>query len=472
MSRLRSRSYGGPISLTESIVTRLYHIYYQSLVYETNSSYMQDVDVYLGEETIEDYLSARDRVVNKHRPWLNDLHPCSHQKIKVAGWDTERSVIHSVIEEGWTEYTKTYTYNNSYAYLHNWSTVALDENPLETPGINENSACSAYGDVDWVTLSDAFGEACKSLIPNAFFTGEDAVENDLFVQAFKTLLNPSNAIRETFRFAKWYKRVRGKGGFPLTLGNIANVVKGVANGNLLWQFAIKPAIHDIRATFDAHRAIDARIGYLSSHASSYVPIRVRRKNPSDISTDVRPTRPSQNPPTIWRECSEKKVVGSISAWGKVRSDIAVRPRWAAYIEYFGLNKIQGTIWELIPFSFVLDWFSNAQERINKLTRVQVSEPYTEIKNIAYARKSSELWDVFTSHPGWPNANTKPTSPTTLFSVEKSDYQRYIKCPGPGGFFTDPNLSVGKYASLGSLVIQRALKNVDGWELPVSSFLKP
>jgi hypothetical protein len=124
------------------------------------------------------------------------------------------------------------------------------------------------------------------------------------------------------------------------------------------------------------------------------------------------------------------------AQGRVRTDINDVSKWRAYAEYFGLNKVVGTAWELIPFSFVVDWFTNAQERINDLTRVRLGEsPFYNLVGVG-----SSIHDIvsheFCITPGYDEVNSlnlvAPTDPVVAFTSNVSSYSRIPGLPDTSG----------------------------------------
>jgi hypothetical protein len=125
----------------------------------------------------------------------------------------------------------------------------------------------------------------------------------------------------------------------------------------------------------------------------------------------------------------------MSAMGRVREDINEASRWRAYTEYFGLNKVVGTAWELIPFSFVVDWVTNAQERLNDLTRIRLGDsPFYNLTGIGSSIKQV-LQHQLCITPGVDTVygmTLDSESPIPVLSVETSKYTRIPGLPDTSG----------------------------------------
>jgi hypothetical protein len=304
---------------------------------------------------------------------------------------------------------------------------------------------------DWFKLTSQFDEACDSLIPSSFLLGEDITENDIFIDAFKLVLNPSNIIKDFLNIVKKSSVLKKK----RTLGAIANVLKGSANGWLSYNFAMKPAIEDIQKALLAHIAVDSRLTYLTSARGRFVPIRVRRVLPSNVDNLSDPTGHD----VLYLNTSVKESIGCISAMGRVRDDLSWNDTWSAYLQYFGIGKVAGLAWELIPFSFVADWFVDGRQAVNELTRLHTGSAYSEITSICSSTKTVVKQDLLITPSITSVYGSKPlTSPLRhlLASRERSTYVRTPRIPETSGVVDFSTLGSFQVTALGSLLIQKFL----------------
>jgi hypothetical protein len=144
----------------------------------------------------------------------------------------------------------------------------------------------------------------------------------------------------------------------------------------------------------------------------------------------------------------------------VRDDIGQQEAWKYYLQSFGLDKVVGLLWELVPFSFVLDWFTNAQERINSLSgNMFVDSPFTAFKRFTVSIKDIErqthyCLPNFQESTHGMNTWDKPTKPFAVLETLQTRYQRLLKIPSTSGVVDLRNLGLFHAISGGALVIQR------------------
>jgi hypothetical protein len=354
--------------------------------------------------------------------------------------------------------------------------------------------------VDWAPIADAFDEQCKSLVPASFFLGETMYESSIFKEALLFVANPSRAVGHLI------KDVQRRGLHRMNLGKIAHYYKGLSNSvshlrssksiiaasdrsakllsdrsivgrlasiqnenairsvfkeginlHLAYKFGVVPAIDDIKHMLSAHSEVEKRLMFLNKNRGRYAPIRASRKIPASFTPGE-----SHSDGYLSFEPRLKKAYTKavIFGMGKVRDDIHEASRWRAYTEYFGLNKVIGLGWELIPFSFVVDWFTNSQEVVNKLTRIPLGEsPFMNIACVGHSIKNVSLYD-YMCNPGMDIDEgmniTDPSSPFRIFSYSISDYHRIPGFPSTSFFDNPSNLGLFRGISGGELLIQKFL----------------
>lgn len=372
-----------------------------------------------------------------------------------------------------------------------------DEIFAELPRTHD--AGTVFPTVDWADLADAFDEKTKSLIPSSFFLGETMYESSIFKTALSFVVSPSRAV------GRLIKDVQMRGLHRLNLGKIAHyyrqrdrrvshlrsyesvvsasnrsiklladrdvgtnlfgnqlqaltrfTLKELVDLHLSYKFGVVPAIHDVTSMFAAHSEVEKRLKYLNDHRGSYVPIRASKKLPASYTPGDLPSTGSLAHGPVLQDAYTKAVIFGM---GKIRDDINEASRWRAYSEYFGLNKIIGLGWELVPFSFVVDWFTNAQEVVNKLTRVPLGEsPYMNLACIGHSQKNVSQYD-YICNPGY-NAGVgtlvQPNSPFSVFEFAISSYTRQSGFPNTSLFDSMSNFGLFRAFTGAELLLQKIL----------------
>jgi len=250
-----------------------------------------------------------------------------------------------------------------------------------------------------------------------------------------------------------------KGWRRKNLGHIASELsRDGANGFLSYNFAIKPAISDIQSAIASHHKVSQRMQFLISHRGRYVPVRVMRSFERSPDFSNPGPMPSGESSSMYAVVT-KRSTARLGCWAKVREDLTYNEIWKAYLEYFGINKIVGLAWELIPFSFIVDWFTNAQERINSLTRIRTGGPFTELLGFFASTKEESTTTVFL-RPGFNHGYGFPmlrSDPFEIASKTSTSYNRYPTIPDTSGVVDISTLGLFHSFAGASLIIQRALK---------------
>jgi hypothetical protein len=114
------------------------------------------------------------------------------------------------------------------------------------------------------------------------------------------------------------------------------------------------------------------------------------------------------------------------------------------------------MWELIPFSFVIDWVSNAQEHVNQMTRISLGSPYTEFTRLMYSVLERTICARYVQTPTFQDSYWTvlgPDSPTLVAKFEQRVYRRTFSYPAPTPHLDFSGIGKGKLLSLGELAIQ-------------------
>jgi len=338
-----------------------------------------------------------------------------------------------------------------------------------------NMATYTFSRPDWFSVVDQFNESIDSLISEKFFSGEFLSESGIFGDAIQLVLNPKKALKHFFR------NVIDSGLKHQTLGHIDNYFRGsnrlkllsnrdlksgldaipaslkdIVNAHLFYKFGVRPAIRDLISALDVHSRVLKRMEYLVAHEGDYVPIRVRRVIPVSFDGGYTVT------PYVGvalRQSAQHTIV-NLFAMGRVRSGINEMSGFRAYAEYFGLNKVVGTAWELIPFTFVFDWFTNAQERINELTRIRLGEgTFYNLVGLGHSTRDVVEKQMLIT-PGYNISRgltlTSTDQPIVAYDIVGSIYNRSPGIPDTSGVVDISALGSFQGVTGSELLLQKAI----------------
>ncbi|UJQ85199.1 MAG: putative maturation protein [Leviviridae sp.] len=152
------------------------------------------------------------------------------------------------------------------------------------------------------------------------------------------------------------------------------LLKAVANGNLSWQFAIKPMISDARSLFDIQDIVNKRVKELNKVFSDSGK-RYRVKLGVDTGENLTAVRTVQSTPSSCFIRGVTLTQTTAEYWGTVRWKATVpRPvdpddvRRLALASSLGLGLDPATfvshVWNAMPWSWLVDWFGNVGDFIN------------------------------------------------------------------------------------------------------------
>lgn len=424
-------------------------------------------EVYLDKKTLTWRRLRRPRLPKIDMSWdgpglarhqLRPINPCTHSTVRikpVKGFETFWSVYRDLGSPVWER-----SESSSRMYSDGAQFARLRFGAEWYANLNNSSFHPGYTSGDWIghdwfALADSFDEASSQILSSSSMLGESIYESAIFVDALKCVINPTNAIRLLLKAAGRH----GKKMRRMTLGQASRyIAKRSANSYLTTKFGILPAVEDIKSALLAHSRVKDRLAYLRARGGKFVPVRVRQDTYSDIAN--LPLELTTSFSSYQWHCDSKMSRAVVGGWCRVREDLSFGDTWSAYLQHFGVNKVAGLVWELIPFSFVADWFTNAQERINRLTRFRTGSPFSEITNL-WASEKKTVADGIYFLPGYESTYsaplTRPNSPSRVLDRESIQYNRYTSIPDTSGVFDFSTLGPFHLLASGALILQRTLR---------------
>lgn len=158
------------------------------------------------------------------------------------------------------------------------------------------------------------------------------------------------------QFKELPQRIRGHG---------RDLLKEVAQGHLSWRWAIKPMMGDIRKMLDFQKAVNDRVQWLK-HLRDGNGLKRRCSLASDENTGAW-SGSSPIHTNGFTVQARSRVLHSMRMWGTVQYKVApgtVLPETDSEINYLAWRLTYGitshealaTAWELLPWSWAVDWF--------------------------------------------------------------------------------------------------------------------
>lgn len=232
------------------------------------------------------------------------------------------------------------------------------------------------------------------------------------------------------------------------------LLKKVAAGYLTWRWAIKPMIGDIQKLWTFTKAVNSRIRYLKALQDGKV---IKRKATLD----------SDESTTAWEGAFiahsngalvqfDRRYHTTMKTWGTVRynADPSIEFPASDDIELKGLAQdlVLGTTpwgsvrtaWELMPWSWFVDWFLGVGTLIDA-TGNTVPLEWSHNCIMRTLTTKSEYVDV--SPPSWATLSGVPVANV----VRK---ERYVAAPSLPFALSLPLLDSGKWSILGALAALR------------------
>lgn len=129
--------------------------------------------------------------------------------------------------------------------------------------------------------------------------------------------------------------------------------KSFANRFLAYKFGILPFISDLSKLLEGHEIISQHIKKVNSMAGQTVRHRMNVGTISGSASWRRPTSASTSVPEYVEYKGEAYTIARIKVFRRYNQQDTLN----VYADYYGA-KLAQVVWEMIPYSFVVDWFVN------------------------------------------------------------------------------------------------------------------
>lgn len=194
---------------------------------------------------------------------------------------------------------------------------------------------------------------------------------------FKGIIERAAKFRAKSPRAAAYYRYRVRKRFRDNLKDPKQAHKKISDGWLIWNFAVKPSLKDIRNVTDSVKKLQKRLEFLRDHNGDKIVVDYRegwKARDGVINSSAGILFPDCPPGVTYvkpvetgldveyvvesRLCAHALVQFDINP-ALLYSESAIY--WAMAV-YHGLLALGSTVWEGIPFSFVIDWFLSEKQR--------------------------------------------------------------------------------------------------------------
>lgn len=236
-------------------------------------------------------------------------------------------------------------------------------------------------------------------------------------------------------------------GRALRTKSVKYTLKRFADLHLTYSFGIKPLISDIEALIGSAKALQKKLAFLRKNSGK--PVRV------DFSKDVFPVSPLGTT-VILDNVNEKVVhrnegyVCKYHAFATIIYDVSrisdLELQLKLLTRRFGLDKPLGTLWELTPWSFVIDWVFSIGQWLDRITPA-VTLPVRFI-DLGYSVKIKrrDIVRLDRKFPKGGNGNFQA-------GIFRSRYVRYPGLPVSFSSLSDSDLTLRQLALSMSLSLQ-------------------
>jgi hypothetical protein len=233
-------------------------------------------------------------------------------------------------------------------------------------------------------------------------------------------------------------------------------LKELANLNLLYQFGVAPLVSDFKAFLNIRGAVQKRIRQLENRSCRAVRL-TQRTSPIVISKPV--SIGSEAGGHIINGVWSGTVKGALSADVKSFFVNDASSQVKLYSSALGLSSPLMNAWEIVPFSFVADWFLPIGDTFQRIERklglhetvrsCSLANEMHSIKVDAKLHAKVRFYD--SGYPGWSDRE---------YAMPLCHYTSYIRQPGlpvcplispPSGW------SLNRTGLSLSLVAQKAIK---------------
>jgi hypothetical protein len=244
------------------------------------------------------------------------------------------------------------------------------------------------------------------------------------------------------------------------LGAVMRALKSTSDGYLAWTFGVKPMVKDFRICQDAYGSYRKRIDEFLNAAKkgNVISVHSRYSTSKSFNSEVEPL-PYPHDGTICKKLTSCRYDFVMSGKAHLRPDAATRSFAEFTASRLRLDDVFGIAWELIPYSFVADWFFRIGDRIHAFQHDQILKygPFSSITDWNLSRKRTAIYEVFINPSGWSGFGIQDSPKFwSAGSIKTTTYQRNLNFDGDilAGYIS--RLGSFQFITGGALLLQKLL----------------
>lgn len=274
------------------------------------------------------------------------FHKCIHDRVRVK--QTFRSGIGTTKgkpgEVRWT----------------NYPTMEFASGPSSLPP----SDFLPHGEIDWRGAYETILNSATGVMPISVAVGQNIAEITSLKKLVPSILESLLNIK---RLAQNSAGHVYRGGKKFPVRDLKWGLKDISNTHLAVVFGVLPLVSDIKHFMQLSDSVNRRLKHIQGMERRSVRLRARA-----------PAVPSTSASSSWQVVGKYSIDGGtierstevkyalLTANCRVRLKTPAKVSRAYFRQCVGLNAPLSLAWELIPFSFVVDWFLPIGETIERL----------------------------------------------------------------------------------------------------------
>lgn len=229
--------------------------------------------------------------------------------------------------------------------------------------------------------------------------------------------------------------------FQAAWSSFLRIIKSTGNYWVAWNFAMKPFVSDLIAFLETYKRAEKRLKWLRKHNHTDFKLHYRRQ-PVEVSGTYVPVDQSwfvgdpEDPeteglpePTGWQGFFvDYEGLSRFSSWAWVRLDIPdyLLDDFASAMGMImmimnGVYNPVKIIWEAIPFSWLIEWFTNKRTELLKELASLSPIPNMEIRGVGFSVKT-----VIVKMRVYASVTSEPVQEIDIGNLQ---YRRFSRRPG-------------------------------------------
>lgn len=284
--------------------------------------------------------------------------------------------------------------------------------------------------------------------------------------AWDALENATEQIPEEVSLANALIELREVGDLIITKWE--GILKSGSKAFLSWQFGWKPMLSDIKKIVGVARAVQKRLKFLKETWGK--PTTIHFAKPFSNSTYPEPSVPWDEPSTPWSggmegwalmglqaTTSVEQVKGTMSSTIVIYHELEGLDEAMAYAKALenalGLNNLPNTLWNAMPFSWMIEWFINVGHAL-KAIDVEPFKGKIQVLDACYSVKAEAEYGVYAGHPKMSSAGTLLNGRYNIDRIGRMTSESYMRARGipvSSYIFLEDNYTLNQLAILLALL---------------------